>query len=143
VRVAILCSALTAAALLSATAAAQACDFPDPPTDALIRATPVVVRGEVTAFQRTTEGDAVLTLAVAETLRGAEAATWTVTWAGWNVIGPPSDMDGFIEVYGHDVVLGLVPAGPGSGQLAQENCYRPFLDSYTEIARLLAETGLL
>ncbi|MEQ9175664.1 MAG: hypothetical protein RLP16_00980 [Alphaproteobacteria bacterium] len=124
---------------------AQACAVVVEVSPQVVARTPVVFRGTVETIAVGAHGAATLTFAVTETLRGPDAAQWTVFWAPESVIGAPEDLPAFHERYGDEVVVGLTPDedGVASGVLAQEMCGKPFLDSIERLAQLLRGDGLI
>jgi hypothetical protein len=124
--------------------AAEACAVLGELRPELMAATPVVVRGAVTAIDVGENGYTVMTVSVAETLKGEQAETWRVAWDMRSIIGPAQTIEESEGRYGHDIVVGLVPAADGGeAALAQAMCSPPFLDAYADLEPMLHDQGLV
>lgn len=139
------CALATLVAATAPMSGAQACAIVTELSPQMVAHTPVVIRGSLVAIELKAHGAAELTFSVSETLRGPEAAQWTVHWAAESVIGVPEDLAAFHERYGDTVVVGLAPddAGEATGSLVQEMCGKPFVDSIERLEPLLREVGIV
>lgn len=136
---------LAGLALVTLSAAAQACAVLDPLRPQRVDATPVVVRGAVLAVETDEAGRTVMTVAVAATYRGEDAERWQVAWSQSSIIGPPATVAETEARFGTDLVVGLVPSAPdgdGVAVLAQDMCAEPFLGAHADLLPLLRSQGL-
>lgn len=144
---------------------ADACVIGYPFNERTIDDAEVIFRGRPIAYARMEDEfvTARLGFQVMETYRGEHRRTWHVVWQN-STYSIPDNLWEFVERYGWDVVVGLVPPGwrgrvddprsyvvipPSSGRLwelpwvLQVPCSPPFMGAYWEIEPLLRRRGVV